>query len=98
MPPDAVGFDAGAELVEDELGAGCCGRTGERLAIADPGRGGRFRDAAIVAFFCAIIVSRKLGLLLPIVLLDRPRPGFARTLSTSLLGALGLLGSLSRSF
>ena len=69
-------------------------RTGETLAMAEPGLAGSFL-ASSVAFFCAIICSRKLDLLRLMVLLDRPRPGRA---ASSFLGELGLLGSLFRSF
>lgn len=63
--------------------------------MADPGRAGRF-FAASEAFFCAIMVSRRLGLLALIVLLDIPRP--TRGAGSVFFGELGLLGSLLRSF
>jgi hypothetical protein len=68
--------------------------TGEKWDMADPGRAGRF-FVAIVAFFWAIMVSLRLGLLGPMVLFDSPRPG--RADSTFWVG-LGLLGSLFSSF
>lgn len=62
--------------------------------MADPGRTGRFFAAAKDAFFWASIVSRRLGLLEVIVLLDKP----ARAGGSVFLGELGLWGSLFRSF
>ena len=49
-------------------------RTGEMCAMAEPGRAGRLFFACSVAFFWAIIVSRRLGLL-DMVLFESPIPG-----------------------
>lgn len=68
-------------------------RVGENADIADPGRGSMFL-AAIAAFFCANIVSRKDGLGGPVVLLENPRPGRTTTAS-GFLGELGLFESVS---
>ena len=70
-------------------------RTGEKWAMADPGRAGRFLDAA--AFFWAI-TSRKLGLADDddMVLLDKPSPG--RTVPSAFLGEFGLFESFCNSF
>jgi hypothetical protein len=69
-------------------------RTGEICAIAEPGRAGRLFFVVNAAFFCAIRVSRRLGLL-DIVLLDIPRPGRG---GSAFLGEFGLFGSLVNSF
>lgn len=65
--------------------------TGEKCAIAEPGRAGRFLDAK--ALFCANIVSRRLGLPELMVLLENPRPGRGGPASVRLLFEFGLWGS-----
>lgn len=70
--------------------------TGEKADMADPGREGSFL-AASVAFFCAITVSLREGLLGPTVLLDSPDAG--RVVGAAPFGgAFGLFGSFCRSF
>lgn len=59
----------------------------EMCAMADPGLAGRLFFTDRAAFFCAIMVSRKLGLL-DMVLLLSPRPG--RAGGSAFLEALGL--------
>lgn len=49
-------------------------RTGEMVAIADPGLGGRFLTPK-AAFFWASIASLSEGFELVIVLFDKPKPG-----------------------
>ena len=63
--------------------------------MADPGRGGRFLPA-MAAFFCASIVSRRLGFDVDMVLFDKPSPG--RTAPSAFLGEFGLCGSFLSSF
>jgi hypothetical protein len=103
MPPcdkfdaSARGREVGAEAAEecDALDEPDTDRTGEMVAMADPGRAGRFRVAR--AFFCASIASLKDGFeLAPIVLFERPIPG--RATGSIFLGELGLLGSFWSSF
>lgn len=84
--------DADAPETVDEFDTVRCG---EKCAMADPGRGGRFLPA-MAAFFCASIVSRRLGLGGPMVLFDKPRPG--RVVPSAFLGELGLCGSFLSSF
>lgn len=69
-------------------------RDGEKDDMAEPGLGGRVL-AASVAFFCAIIASRREGFELPKVLFDSPRPGLAG--ASAFFGELGLLGSFCKS-
>lgn len=72
-------------------------RCGDIVAIAEPGRTGRFFTAR--AFFCANIASLSEGFdEVVIVLFEKPIPGRAATGSAALLDALGLLGSFCRSF
>jgi hypothetical protein len=103
MPPcdkfdaSARGREVGAEAADecDALDEPDTDRTGEIVAMADPGRAGRFRVAR--AFFCASIASLKDGFeLVPIVLFERPIPG--RAAGSVFLGELGLLGSFWSSF
>lgn len=69
-------------------------RTGEIVAIADPGLGGRFLE--LIAFFWANIASLSEGFELVIVLLDRPKPG--RGAGSDFLGELGFAGSFCSNF
>jgi hypothetical protein len=71
-------------------------RAGEKCAIADPGRAGRF-FAANAAFLWATTASRRLGFPGPSVLLDIPRPGRA-AVTSGLFGEFGLFGSFCNSF
>ena len=72
------------------------GRCGDIVAIAEPGRTGKFFTAR--AFFCANIVSLSDGFdAVDIVLFEKPMPGRA-TGSAPFLGELGLFGSFCRSF
>jgi hypothetical protein len=66
--------------------------------MAEPGRAGMFLVAAMAAFFCACIVSLRLGLDEVMVLLDRPSPGRPAGAASAFLGEFGLLGSFWRSF
>jgi len=70
-------------------------RTGEKWAMADPGRAGKFFDA-IASFFLANIVSRREGFPEPMVLFDSPRPGLGA--ACGFLGEFGLFGSFCSSF
>ena len=70
-------------------------RTGENDDIAEPGRAGKFLFA-IVAFFCASMVSLREGFGGPVELLENPRPGRVVTAS-AFLGELGLSGAFSKS-
>src|SRR3954468_19749417 len=67
--------------------------------MAEPGRAGMFLVAAMAAFFCASIVSLRLGFDAVMVLLERPSPGRAVAAPLSgFLGEFGLLGSFWSSF
>lgn len=92
---------SGRVLLPEGFALGFCSsetlRMGEILAIAEPGRAGSFL-ASNVAFFWAIICSRILGLLLVMVLLERPKPGRVEAGASPFFGELGLFGSLRRSF
>lgn len=70
-------------------------RIGEKLDIAEPGRAGMFLLAAMAAFFCASIVSRRDGFGGPEVLLEKPKPG--RATASGFLGEFGLSGAFSSS-
>jgi hypothetical protein len=100
MPPTERVLGSGRARVPEGLAAGAADeefdavRTGEICAMAEPGLAGRFLVVRF-ALFCAIKVSRRLGLLDDMVLLERPRPGRGASL---FFGELGLLGSLLRSF
>ena len=108
MPPALTAIDSGLALVGG-LAAGAVEcedafdavRTGEICAIAEPGRGGKFLLATLLAallpalaLFCASIASRRLDLL-PVVLFDKLLAGRAVSV---FLGEFGLLGSLTKSF
>lgn len=76
------------------------GRGGD-MSMADPGlvRDGSIAEpglAAMAAFLAANIVSRTEGLVVPIVLREKPIPG--RTVGSVRLGAFGLCGSFWSSF
>ncbi len=98
MPPCDFIADSGRTRVPgcDEEAADVVGavRIGDSVAIADPGLAGRFLVAK--AFFCAITVSRNEGLELPMVLLERPKPG--RATGSDFFGTFGLPRSFWSSF
>lgn len=72
-------------------------RTGVTVAIAEPGRAGRVLVA--IALFWAIIASLNEGLgPVPIVLLDKPKPGRATGSDFAIAVEFGLFGSFCSSF
>ena len=68
--------------------------TGVTVAIAEPGRAGKFFE--VNALFCAIIVSLNEGFELVMVLFERPNPG--RGAGSDFFGEFGLLASFCNSF
>ena len=98
---ESSGLDLGAGAPDafdatDDTEAVDTVRTGENVDIADPGRTGIVALAAIAAFFCAIIVSLRVSLGCPVMLLEKPSPGRAAT-GSAFLGEFGLFESFSNS-
>lgn len=69
-------------------------RAGVTVAMAEPGREGRF--LVDKAFFCANMVSLNEGFELVVVLFERPSG--ARAAGSAFFGEFGLLGSFCKSF
>ena len=88
-------FDEAASVFVDIVEEVETVRTGVKEDIAEPGRAGKFL-VAMVAFFCASMVSLREGFGGPFVLFEKPKPGRG-LLASTFGGEFGLSGACSRS-